>query len=134
MIKTMKAIIKYLKMLIWLTMCSFSTCVPGPTPEPPPQPQLGVVGRWSTDDGSVVFYFDKDYTGTLIEKVKDSNGNSVTIDYNFVYTYNESSGVLKIGIKGASSINNFEVNLTGNTMMLTYYRDNKRYSLVLTRK
>ena len=121
-------------MLIWLTMCSFSTCVPGPTPEPPPQPQLGVVGRWYTDDGSEVLYFDKDGTGMWTQRVKDSNGNSVTAEYFFYYSYDESSGVLKIGIKGASSIINFEVNLTGNTMMLTYYRDNKRYSLVLTRK
>lgn len=130
----MKTITKYLMMMIaMLAMTvSFSSC--GSDPEPiDDEPVSGVIGRWSTDDGSVVFYFDKDGTGTWTQKVKDSNGNSVTIDYNFVYTYNESSGVLKISIKGASSIDNYEVNLTGNTLMLSYYSDGKKYAYVLTR-
>ena len=130
----MKTIEKYLMMMIvMLTMCSFSGCNPDPDPIDDGPETPGVVGRWSTDDGSVVFYFDKDGTGTWTQRVKDSNGNSVTIDYNFVYTYNESSGVLKISIKGASSIDNYEVNLTGNTLMLSYYSDGKRYAYVLTR-
>ena len=129
----MKTIEKYLMMMIvMLTMCSFSGCNPGPD-DKDPEPPGGVVGRWSTNDGSVVFYFDKDGTGTWTQRVKDSNNNSVTIDYNFVYTYNESTGVLKINIRGASSIDNYEVNLTGNTLMLSYYSDGKRYAYVLTR-
>lgn len=131
----MKTITKYLMMMIaMLAMTvSFSSCNDGDDDDDVLPPPPGVVGRWSTDDGSVVFYFDKDGTGTWTQKVKDSNGNSVTIDYNFVYTYNESSGVLKISIKGASSIDNYEVNLTGNTLMLSYYSDGKRYAYVLTR-
>lgn len=132
----MKAITKYLFIMIAMLAMSvnFSSCSNGDDPEEEvePQPQ-GVVGRWSTSDGSVVFYFDKDGTGTWTNKVKDSNGNSVTIDYNFVYTYNESTGVLKLNVKGASTIENYEVNLTGNTLMLSYYSDGKKYAYVLTR-
>lgn len=130
----MKAITKYLLMMIaMLAMCvGFSSCNPDPDPEPEP-PVSGVVGRWSTDDGSVVFYFDEDGTGTWTQRVKDGNGNSVTLDYNFVYTYNESTGILKINIKGAGQIENYEVNLTGNTLMLSYYSDGKKYAYVLTR-
>lgn len=128
----MKTITKYLMMMIaMLTMCSFTGC--DPDPEPEPQPLTGVVGRWSNDSNTLVLYFDEDGTGTWTEKAKDSNGNSVTYDYNFVYTYNESTGLLKLNIKGASKIENYDVNLTGNTMMLTYTSNGKRYSYVLTR-
>lgn len=130
----MKTITKYLMMMIAMLAIAvnFSSCDPDPDPEPEP-PTSGVVGRWSNDSNTLVLYFDEDGSGTWTEKAKDSNGNSVTYDYNFVYTYNESTGLLKLNIKGASMIENYDVNLTGNTMMLTYTSDGKRYSYVLTR-
>lgn len=131
----MKTITKYLMMMIAMLAIAvnFSSCG-GSDSEPEPQPPTsGVVGRWSNDSNTLVLYFDEDGTGTWTEKAKDSNGNSVTYDFNFVYTYNESTGLLKLNIKGASKIENYDVNLTGNTMMLTYTSDGKRYSYVLTR-
>lgn len=132
----MKAITKYLMMMVAMLAMSvsFSSCDSDPEPIPE-EPVSGVVGRWSNNSGTMVLYFDKDGTGTWTEKAKDSNGNSVTYDYNFVYTYNESSGLLKLNIKGASVVDNYDVNLTGNTMMLTFYNssDGKKYSYVLTR-
>lgn len=131
----MKAITKYLMMMFAMLAMSvsFSSCGEDGDDEIIEEPVSGVVGRWSTSDGSVIFYFDKDGTGTWTTISRDSNGNSATVNYNFVYTYNESTGVLKVSIKGASSISNFEVNLTGNTMMLTFYENGNRYSYVLTR-
>lgn len=130
----MKAVTKYLMMMIAMLAMSvsFSSCGDDEE-EIIDEPLTGVLGRWSNDSGTMILYFDKNGSGTWTSTTTDSNGNSATLNYNFVYTYNESTDVLKISIKGASSISNYDVNLTGNTMMLTFYENGKRYSYVLTR-
>lgn len=71
-----------------------------------------IVGTWidTGDNSEVSFTFKKDGTGFY----QDNSGTK-----NFNYTFDENNYKLKLWYVDSSTVYNYDVSLTGNTLMLT---------------
>ena len=112
---------KYLSML--LMALAMTVCMIGCGDDEDNYNENSIVGTWITQDGSQTHVFKSDGTGTITDKAGVRN-----FQYTCVFT--EGKGSLKRWFVDNEYIYNYSVQITGNTLMLTYGSE----TLILKRK
>lgn len=114
--------VRYLSMV--LAMLVISVCLAGCSKDDSDNnvvSEENILGTWIDTGGEVTFQFKNDGTGVTTTKAGTNNFN---------YTYSASEKKLKLWYVNSGTVDNFSVQRTGNTLMLTQGNT----TLVLTKK
>lgn len=107
----MKTKFTYLLMIVMVMTMSMAFTSCDKEKEPPVIDESTIIGMWyDTTDDAASFNFKNDGTGVLTTDAGTQN---------FEYTYSASEKSLKLWFVGSTTIYNYSVQRTGNTLMLT---------------
>lgn len=71
-----------------------------------------IVGKWSTPDGELSYEFRNNGTGVRIT-------NAGTDNFEYTFSFNTNQSTLQLWFVNSSSVYNYKVQRTGDTLMLT---------------